>query len=183
MASQDIILEDIPNLNLGIDEPYLLFGTASSGVRLVYTIESGGAHAEIVDGIQLNPLSPGQVTVRATAPAKDEYDEATIDKTFDVLDGDFYESAENLNVIKNRLDADTLMLNEMSKISVKNIGKISFDFTEESQVLIIINGQEYRIEYSRFAKKFINSSIAFWEAEIIAENVRLQSNVNRVKNA
>lgn len=183
MAVQNITLEDIPNLNLGVDEPYLLLGSSESGSRIQYSIIDGGANAEIVDNIQLNPLAAGSVTVRATAPANGEFDEATLDKTFDVLEGEFYESAENLNTIKSKLDTDTILLNNLAKISVRDVNKISFDFSDSNYVVIEINGQQYQIEYIRFAKKFINGSIEFWESEIIAENARLQSNVTRVKNA
>ncbi len=180
---QTIDFNDIPDIKLGVDEPFLLMANSESGSRVVFSIESGGTHAEIVDRIQLNAISAGQVTVRATAPALGDFSESFVDKTFSVLEADFYELSESIIQVRKDLDSDTEELTKLAFIPVRSIANLEFRMSDSQEyVFIKIDGNEYKIKYRRFVEKFINNSIKFWEDEILAEEARHQVNINRLKN-
>ncbi|MEQ8581205.1 MAG: hypothetical protein RIC30_09360 [Marinoscillum sp.] len=175
---QIITWPEIPEYKLGVNEPLVLSAKADTGRRIVYSVLSGDA---TLSGIELTPLSVGDITIRATAPAHDEYTEATMDQVVSVVDGSWYERAEEIARIRRRLDADISQLNELAKISVRDIQSIKFEILTNS-ALVEINGERYEISHKRFVQLFINGATLFWESQIASEVNRLSDLIGILKS-
>lgn len=167
-----ITFPDIADFKLGVDEPIILMANATSGAKITYEISDGAANVDLVDGTELRPKAVGSVTVDAVVPANGQYPEIRVSKTFNIVDGTYYERLDAISIIRKKLDNDTLDLNQVAKYSVREINTLTFTVNED-KAYVVINGEKFEIDYKRFVLKFIQSATDFWVNEITQEEIRL----------
>ncbi|MEO1254171.1 MAG: hypothetical protein AAFY41_04665 [Bacteroidota bacterium] len=175
---QTINITEPKTFKLGVEDPILLDGISTSGRRVAYEVLTPDTCE--INGVICLPKAVGEVQIKVTVPAYEDYEAAEKTISFTVSDGDFFERSAAIIRINDRLKADQQSLNEVAKNGLSEVKSLEM-IDHGNAGSIVISGKTYPISNVRFMREYINSSIAFWENKLQAEYGRLQQLITELK--
>ncbi len=177
---QTITIKQFDTFKLGVTKPYLVSGSATSGLPLSYSLVSGPA--TLTDKI-LTPNAVGTVVIEITQSGNADYDPADpVQRSFDVVDATKYEIAEAVLKLKDSLDVDIQSSMNINKFNIDQISEISFKILPDGSGSVEIDGSSYPISDQQDIQEFLATGVSFWNNKLQSEFVRLANNEANLKS-
>ncbi len=177
---QTITVKQFDTFKLGVTKPYLISGSATSGLPLTYSLISGPA---VLNGKILTPNGVGTVTLEISQPGDSSYDPAeSIQRSFDVIEATKYEIAQAILELKDSLDVDIQSSMNINKFNIDEISEISFQILPDGSGSVVIDGNSFPISDKQDIQEYLATGVSFWNNKLQSEFVRLTNNEANLKS-